>query len=88
MARRLGSQMAVPPDLRAELLTLTAREREDLADQRYESLEAEPRDPDWEQAWSQEIGRRVAEISSGRVALVDADEVHRDLRAELRDPRH
>lgn len=80
--------MAVPPDLRAELLTLTAREREDLADQRYESLEAEPRDPDWEQAWSQEIGRRVAEISSGRVALVDADEVHRDLRAELRDPRH
>lgn len=70
------------------MLTLTAREREDLADQRYESLEAEPRDPDWEQAWSQEIGRRVAEISSGRVALVDADEVHRDLRAELRDPRH
>lgn len=78
--------MSIRPELRAELLTLPAREREELADQLYASLEDEPMDPDWEQAWSQELSRRVADIADGRVELIDADEVHDELRAELRDP--
>ena len=79
--------MAIRPDLRAELLTLPAHEREELADQLYVSLEDAPLDPNWEQAWSQEIGRRVADVADGRVELIDADEVHDGLRAELHDPR-
>jgi len=79
--------MAIRPELRAELLTLPAHEREELADQLFESLEDAPADPDWEQAWREEISRRVADVAGGRVELIDADEVHQELRAELRDPR-
>lgn len=78
--------MAIRPELRAELLALPAHEREELADQLYESLEDKPLDPEWEQAWSQEIGRRVADIADRRVELIDADDAHIELRAELRDP--
>ncbi len=58
-------------------------EREEFS----ESLDNGPMDPSWEQAWGQEIARRVADVTGGRVALIDADEVHDELRAELRDPR-
>ena len=75
--------MAIRPELRAELLTLPANEREELADLRYESLDDEARDPDWEQAWRQEIERRIADVTSGRVELVDADLFHEALRSEL-----
>ena len=78
--------MAIRPELRQELLTLSAEEREALADELYESLDDGPRDPGWDQAWSQEVDGRVADIVAGRVALVDADEVHAELRAELRRP--
>ena len=83
--RYTAGAMAIRPELREELLTLPEREREELADQLYDSLEGEARDPAWEQAWTQELGRRVADIADGRVTLVDADEVHAELRAELRD---
>lgn len=76
--------MAIRPELRAELLTLPANEREEIADLLYESLEDEARDPDWEQAWSQEIVRRIADVTSGRVELVDANLLHEALRTEIR----
>lgn len=75
--------MAIRPDLRAELLTLPASEREELADQLYESLDDEARDPDWEQAWRKEIERRLVDVTSGRVELLDADQLHDALRTEL-----
>ena len=78
--------MAIRPEPRAELLTLPAHEREELADQLYESLEEQSIDPEWEQAWGQEIARRIADITDGRVELIDADEAHDELRTELRDP--
>jgi len=77
--------MAIRPELRDEILTLSSEERHDLADGIYESLLEEPLDPEWEQAWSREIEQRVEDIVAGRVELVDADVVHADLRAELRD---
>lgn len=40
-------------------------------------------DAKWERAWSVEIERRVDDAADGRVELVDADEVHAELRAEI-----
>ncbi len=77
--------MAIRPELRDEVLTLSRVDRHDLADEIYESLADESLDPEWEQAWSKEIGERVEDIVAGRVELVDADAVHAELRAELRD---
>jgi putative addiction module component (TIGR02574 family) len=77
--------LAIRSELRHELLTLSPEDRHELADELYESLVAEPFDPEWERAWSREIEQRVEDIVAGRVELVDADEVHAELRAELRD---
>jgi hypothetical protein len=79
--------MSIKPELRRELLTLPAEERRQLADELYESLVDESLDPNWERAWSDEIKQRVADVADGRAELLDADDVHRDLRAELRDAR-
>ncbi|HWO24033.1 MAG TPA: addiction module protein [Kofleriaceae bacterium] len=72
--------MAIRPELRDEILT-----RSDLADEIYESLVDEPLDPEWEQAWARELEQRVEDVVAGRVQLIDADEVHAELRAELSD---
>ena len=77
--------MAIRPELRHELLALSQEDRHELADELYESLIAEPLDPEWERAWSREIEQRVEDIVAGRAELIDADEVHAELRAELRD---
>lgn len=77
--------MALRPEVRDEILALSREDRHDLADEIYESLVQEPLDPAWERAWSREIVQRVQDIVAGRVDLVDADEVHAELRAELRD---
>jgi putative addiction module component (TIGR02574 family) len=77
--------MAIRPEVRDEILALSPEDRHELADEIYESLVDEPLDPEWERAWSREIERRIEDIVAGRVDLVDADEVHAELRAELRD---
>lgn len=76
--------MAIRPELHDELLKLPADERQSLADELYESLSDEPVDPAWERAWSDEISHRVREIAEGTVQLVDADDMHAELREELR----
>lgn len=75
--------MAIRAGLREELLTLSVAERRELAEELCESLEDEPGDAAWEEAWSVEIERRLAEVTAGSVKLVDADDVHAELRAEL-----
>jgi putative addiction module component (TIGR02574 family) len=77
--------MAIRPELRDEILTLSREERHELADEIYESLVDEPLDPEWERAWSREIEQRVDDIVTGHVELIDADVVHAELRAELRN---
>jgi len=77
--------MSIRPELRSELLTLSPDERQELADDLYESLVDESLDPEWERAWSAEIQTRMAEVAAGSVELVDADDVHAQLRDELRD---
>ena len=75
--------MAIRPELHDELLKLPADERQALADELYDSLDDEPLDPAWERAWSDEIARRVQQIADGNVQLVDADDMHAELRDEL-----
>jgi hypothetical protein len=41
----------------------------------------------WTRAWSEEIARRMNELVDDRVGLLDADDVHRELRADLRVAR-
>ncbi len=75
--------MAIRPELRDELLRLPIEERQSLADELYDSITDEVVDPAWEKVWSEEIARRVQDIVDGEVELVDAEDVHAQLRAEL-----
>jgi putative addiction module component (TIGR02574 family) len=53
----------------AEVLRLSEAERLEVAEAVYESLEG-PADAGAEQAWAQELARRMADIDSGRVKLI------------------
>ena len=77
--------MPIQPGLREQLLKLPAEERQELADELYESLDDTEVDPAWERAWSDELDRRLQEVAAGTAELVDADEVHAALREELRN---
>jgi len=80
--------MPVSAELRRELLSLSPEEREALADELYDSLDAqEPPDPEWQSAWTTEIQSRIADVEQGRVELIDADDVHRELRVKYSKPR-
>lgn len=52
-----------------------------------ESLDDEPADPDAEEAWAQEIKRRVDEVRSGKVKLIQGEEVEKEMAARLRRAR-
>jgi putative addiction module component (TIGR02574 family) len=69
-------------ELLKHALTLSDKERAELASSLIESLDSAV-DADAEQAWQQEISRRLAEIESGKVKTVPWDEVRRKGRALL-----
>jgi len=73
--------MAIRPELRAELMKLPQDERIELADELYESIELVP---EWERAWSKEIGSRVQDIAHGKVELLDGETIFAELDEELR----
>jgi putative addiction module component (TIGR02574 family) len=77
--------MPIESGLREQLLKLPAEERQELADELYESIGDSGVDPAWEKAWTGEIGRRLEDVRAGTAELVDADEVHASLREELRN---
>lgn len=77
--------MSIRPELRRELLTLTPDERQELADELYDSLVKDSVTPEWEQEWGEELRQRSTDVIEDRVQLLDADEVHAGLRDELRD---
>jgi putative addiction module component (TIGR02574 family) len=79
--------MTIKPGLRSELLNLPPEERQELAHELYESLVDESLDPEWERAWSEKIEKRMTDVAADHVELIDADEVHAQLRDELRDSR-
>ena len=64
-------------------LALSTQDRGLIMDRLIESLDNEPAKEGVEEAWSEEIERRVEEIQSGRVEMIPGEEVHRRLLARL-----
>jgi putative addiction module component (TIGR02574 family) len=62
-----------------EALKLTACERAEMAEQLIASLDEEP-DSDVEQAWQEEVQRRLQQIERGEVKAIPWEEVQRRLR--------
>ena len=68
-------------------MSLPADEREQLADELYESIADATTDPEWQSAWTAQIERRLDDVASRKVDAIDADEVHADLQRELHTTR-
>lgn len=62
-----------------EALKLTANERAEVVEQLIASLD-EVSDTDVEQAWQEEVQRRLQQIEHGEVELIDSDTVMAELR--------
>ena len=60
-------------------LKLTANERAEVAEQLIASLDEVP-DTDVEQAWQEEVQRRLGQIERGEVKTIPWEEVQRRLR--------
>jgi putative addiction module component (TIGR02574 family) len=70
-------------DLLREALSLPQEQRAALIDSLLESLDSEV-DEDAEEAWRQEIYRRLQQIDSGAVELIPWEDAERRLWAKLR----
>ena len=66
----------------ADALRLGEDERAELAAEILASLDG-PADPDADQAWADEIRRRIASIESGAAKLEPWDEVKRRIEKEI-----
>lgn len=73
-------------EVREQALALTVEERSWLADDLIESNRTDE-ERAIAQAWIAEAQRRLAEIDSGKVKPVPAEEVHERVRARLRAAR-
>jgi putative addiction module component (TIGR02574 family) len=69
-------------DLKRKAAQLPEQERAELALSLIESLDG-PADPDVEEAWAQEIERRVRQIEKGEAELIPAEEVFARIRRRL-----
>lgn len=69
-------------ELKKRVSELTEQERAELALSLIESLDG-PADSDVEEAWRQEIERRVKQVERGEVQLVAAEEVFARVRRRL-----
>lgn len=67
----------------AAVLSLPRDEREALRDELDRSLADDAQGPAWEAAWRGEVDRRIAEVRSGQVETIAADDAHAQVRATL-----
>ena len=70
-------------ELLEKALALSTQERGLLIDHLIESLDEGPAEEGVEQAWGEEIKRRVDEIRSGKVEMIPGEEVRRRLATPL-----
>ena len=70
-------------DLLREVLSLPSDQRTFFIDRLIESLNVAQR-PEIDALWEEEIDRRVEEIRSGKVKLVDGEEVFSEIRKRLK----
>jgi putative addiction module component (TIGR02574 family) len=75
--------MSTPTDLYQQALALDPTQRAELAHLLLSSLDAPPRDPGWEEAWREEIERRLESIDRGEVELSDWQETMARLHKSL-----
>jgi putative addiction module component (TIGR02574 family) len=66
-------------ELSEKALTLSAAEREQLAEDLLMSLQSEA-DPEVEAEWDQEIRRRLTEVENGTAKLIPATDVFEEAR--------
>jgi putative addiction module component (TIGR02574 family) len=66
-------------------LALSVKERGLLIDRLVESLDDEPAEEGVEEAWAEEIKRRVDDVRLGRVELIPGEEVIGRLKARRRN---
>ena len=66
-------------------LELSDKERGQLIDRLAASLDEGPPDEGVEEAWAEEIKRRVDEIRSGKVKMIPGEEVLREMAKEFPD---
>ena len=82
----LNGNAAVPADLMKAALALPIQARARFASTLLESLDGPADDPEQvRQAWKVEISKRIEEILSGKVQLVDGKATLKRLRQELRE---
>lgn len=65
-------------DITAAALSLPEDDRLELADRLMDSLSGPP-DADYEQAWADEIARRLADVRAGTAETVPWEEVRKQL---------
>ena len=68
--------------LRSQISTLTESERAALARELIMSLDG-PQDDFVEQAWNNEIGRRISKVRSGKATLLSREEFRTKMRTRL-----
>jgi putative addiction module component (TIGR02574 family) len=73
-------------ELFREASDLPEADRAELAGLLLESLESEP-DPGVEEAWAEEVERRVRQIETGEVRTIPWEEVRAKLHARLNEAR-
>jgi putative addiction module component (TIGR02574 family) len=66
---------------------LSTQERGLLIDHLIESLDEGPAEEGVEQAWDEEIKRRVDDIRSGKVKMIPGEQVLRELAKEFPDEK-
>jgi putative addiction module component (TIGR02574 family) len=66
-------------------MALPEQERAELAHDLIMSLDG-PKDTGVEEAWDQEILRRIAEVDAGQAKLLDRAELRRRMREKLGNP--
>jgi len=64
-------------------LALSTQDRGLIIDRLIESLDEGPAEAGVEEAWADEIKRRVDDIRSGKAEMISGDEVRRRLAARL-----
>lgn len=75
--------MSTTSEVLSAALSLGAQQRSEIAHQLLLSLEPEGVDENVEQAWAEEIRRRLQAIRSGQTTLSDWDEALAGIRGEL-----
>lgn len=72
-------------DVLEKALALSTQERGLLIDHLIESLDEGPAEEGVEEAWDEEIKRRVDDIRSGKVKMIPGEQVLRELAKEFPD---